>query len=248
MYSRFLCLCIILSLTACSSVSSEDVRTSGLYLDVTLIAPSSSELRATARLKVGTEDSNTLVTLGQGEYFLLEEGAQGVQLGAVDSLFGGTYYRGTLAVADTSGLALRLTLVRNGEQPIVTRFAMPQAFIITAPDADTAYSIAADAQVALSWTPTQGTVSVLIESHTDCGEGHKEYYSTLLNSDLGYHTLRVRELVEALLTDPLIDVAQLHCTTTLSLTRRWSQPAAITYSGGEVSASQVRELALQLRP
>lgn len=239
---------LILMLGGCSSIESEDVRSTGLYAEYRVVASNDTELSVSASLKAGGASSNTLVELAADEYFELLTDGQRVQLGATPNLLGGTSYTATLSVSATRELVLDLGLVRNGEPRIDTRFSLPERFEITLPAANTNYSIAAAGSMTLQWSPAFSGEPMRIEAYSRCPGGHTDYYDITLEPDLGSHTLAVRELVADLLTDPLINPAALDCDTTLTLSRSRISPVDAAFGGGRAVAIQQRKLSLQLVP
>lgn len=136
------------ALFACmEGVESTDIRTSGVYPEFEVVADGSGSSRASARLKVGGDDSNTFLTLESGDRLEVTVGDETRTLTRGDNY----WYSATFQIdaADTE-FAFAFIRTENDETAPRSVVALPAPFQLEM--GTTEASRAAD-DVAFSWDP-----------------------------------------------------------------------------------------------
>lgn len=136
----------------CETVSSADIKTSGLYADLEANADGDGHttVKATLTLDVG---SLTFLELSSGDSLTASSGSE-TRAMARKRLFGSTWYE-----ADFSGdeankpFSVNLTRTSDTSAP-VSSVTLPAPLTFTAPMASQAFSRAAGARVGVAWTPS----------------------------------------------------------------------------------------------
>ena len=136
------------ALFACTeSVESTDVRTSGVYPEFEVVADGSGSSRASARLKVGGDDSNTFLSLESGDRLEVTVGEETRTLTAADNY----RYSATFQI-DAADTEFEFAFIRTENDETAPRsvVALPAPFQLEMGTAEA--SRAAD-DVAFSWDP-----------------------------------------------------------------------------------------------
>ncbi len=218
--------------TACTeTVDSQDIRTSGIYPHFAVSTDGSGSSVASARLRVGGDDSNTYVDLQSGDHIEVTAGEQTQRLRAQ----GDHVYAATFATDDPS-VDFVFALVRGTQDDSAPNSVvrLPQPFDVAM--GSTSASRATD-EVVFSW---DGTSSADLEWEVD---GDCLFVESGSTPDDGNHSLGSQD-VRALGTK-----AEESCTASLTLERRASgtlDPAFV--EGGRILGIQSRESSFTSTP
>lgn len=139
------------ALLACTeSVESSDVRTSGVYPEFEVVADGSGSSRASARLKVGGDDSNTFLSLQGGDRLEVTVGDETVTLSESDN----HRYSATFQI-DAAGTEFEFAFIRTEADETAPRsvVALPAPFEL---EMTTTEASRATDDVAFTWDPAAG--------------------------------------------------------------------------------------------
>jgi len=216
-------LLLLPALFACTeSVESTDVRTSGVYPEFQVVADGSGSSSASARLKVGGNDSNTFLDLRGSDLLEVSAGGETQRMTS-----GGDHRYAARFPFDAAGTEFVFSFRRGAEDDGALRSAvtLPEPFELEM--ASTEASRATE-QVSFHWDPPAGG-----ELHWDL-TGDCIWTEVGSTPDDGSHTLN-REDVRALDSDPK------SCTVRLTVQRSHSGSIDAAFSeGGENKAYQLR--------
>jgi hypothetical protein len=144
-------LLVLPALFACTeSVESTDVRTTGVYPEFQVVADGSGNTNASARLKVGGNDSNTLLDLQGSD--VLEVSAKGQTQRMTSS---GAHSYGATFAFDEAGTEFEFAFRRGDEDTAAVHSAVTLPEPFTLQMGTTEASRATDA-VSFSWDPPAG--------------------------------------------------------------------------------------------
>lgn len=150
------------ALFACmEGVESTDVRTSGIYPELRVVADGSGSSRASARLKVGGDDSNTFLNLESGDRLEVTVGDETQTLTSAENY----WYSATFQV-DAADTEFEFAFIRTENDETAPRsvVTLPAPFQLEM--GTTEASRAAD-DVAFSWDPP-GSGELRWEIEGDC--------------------------------------------------------------------------------
>jgi hypothetical protein len=176
-------LLVLPALFACTeSVESTDVRTSGVYPEFQVVADGSGNTNASARLKVGGNDSNTFLELQGSD--VLEVSAKGQTQRMTSS---GDHGYGARFAFDEAGTEFVFSFHRGEEDSGAVRSAvtLPEPFALQM--GTTAASRASDA-VSFTWDPPAGG-----DVHWDV-DGDCVWTDQGSTPDDGSHTLNLSDV------------------------------------------------------
>jgi hypothetical protein len=214
---------VLPALFACTeSVESTDVRTSGVYPEFQVVADGSGNTNASARLKVGGNDSNTFLDLRGSD--VLEVSAQGQTQRMTSS---GDHGYATRFAFDDAGTEFVFSFRRGEEDAGAVRSAvtLPEPFALQMGSSEA--SRAQDA-VSFTWDPPAGG-----DVHWDL-DGDCVWIEQGSTPDDGNHTLNLND-VRPLRDDPA------SCSVRLTVQRSHTGNIDPAFTeGGENRAYQVR--------
>ena len=201
------CSLVCLFAQGCSEVSSEDVRTSGFWLDAEAISPDPTKLVVKAKFKTGSDAFSDYIELvGQDLAMATVDGRQRILTKEEDAIFGVIWYETTfLDLPDISGQDVTVTLYRENEDAIPSSVTMPDSFTIGAPSVGQAFDVTENDLITLSWSPTSSD-DIAFKYEVSCSSGGNSYLdsgSRAIAEDTGVYSIRVQEiLAEILSADP----------------------------------------------
>lgn len=237
----------LLATAACERVESSDVRTSGIYADMTVTAVGDGTSRVSAALRVGGSLSNTYLDLVDGDELMAIQGEDEARMSERSIPLGPVHYEATFDV-DTENTPFRVSFAREphdetekecrgGSAP--NSFAtLPAPFTIDAPAEDRAFS-RADDDIEITWSPNGRRDAMSWRASGSCIEGD----SGDIDTDNGRFVisrgkLRLRR-----------EADDNSCDVTITITR--SRPGQIDPAygeGGRFVARQVRSVEVRSDP
>jgi hypothetical protein len=150
------------ALFACmEGVESSDIRTSGVYPEFEVVADGSGSSRASARLKVGGDDSNTFLTMESGDRLEVTVGDETRTLVRAESF----WYSATFQI-DAADTEFEFAFIRSENDETAPRsvVALPAPFALAMA---TTEASRADDDVAFTWDPP-GSGELDWELDSDC--------------------------------------------------------------------------------
>jgi len=225
---------------ACQKVSSADVKTSGLYANISAEAKGDGSTLVSATLRVGGALSNTFLDLTSDEKISASSGTDQKTL-ARKSFLGAVSYEATFT-GDELDKSFTVSLERPTDYVSApnTQLSMPAGFTISAPTGGTSFSRAND-DIVVTWDNNGSSDDMQWELATsNCA---RESKTNAIPSDSGSFTIPKGTLV----------AIQGHegetCDTSLWLVRRRLGSLDPNFGdGGFVVARQVRKVVISSTP
>jgi len=241
----------LLILSACESVDSDDIRTSGIYADFTITSTDQSTSKVRARLSVGGIFSNTNLELNNGDQLIISSGSTSGIMREDSELLGGTEYKYTLPFAAESTeyiINFKRSTGVSAPRSVVT---MPAPVSFTLPANGTVFQ--RSDTININWTPVSNNMtSIGIRASTfNCNVDSSEagglsgFYSYSSFTDSGMTSVRASSLfsAKALANDSLI------CDVTFDITRKMKGILDPAYGdGGSISALQTDKVVIRVSP
>jgi hypothetical protein len=232
---RLLTLTAFVTSTACSSISSEDVDTDGMYAQIGVEAHGDGQTEVRVSLRAGDSDSMTWVELDGGDRLYAHRDDLRVRLSEFDSSFERFEY-GTAFDGELADKAVRVEFRRerfaDAENSLVT---LPEPFELTLNSATGDFQTGVD-PVSLSWgAGSEDTIAVEVK-----GDCIVDYGSSAM-PDTGTVTLPPQAL-EAWSSE----VSGSTCSATVSVRRVRAGVLDAQFEGGRISAAQVREVPIRV--
>lgn len=228
---------LLLSLAGCSceSVSSKDVKTSGLFADLEATASGDGKTAVKATLRMGRA-SLTFLELSDGDELTASAGGAPITL-ARRRLLGSTWYEGELPT-DAAGTVVRVAFTRAAETSAPdSSVALPAAFSLTGPTANQNVSRGAG-PLAVTWQGAGQADELRLGATGSCIDTVSE---AALSGDTGSHQLAAFV--------PRKDQEANSCTVTLTLRRVRKGTVDPAFGlGGEFTASVVRKVSVTSTP
>jgi hypothetical protein len=225
----------VLSLAAgCESTDSTNIKTSGIYADMKVVANDSGSATVAIELKVGGASSLTFLRLGAGDELSVARGQE--VMGTTESSILEVYtYRATFANAQANDAFVVDFERAEDVSALGSTATLPPGFDIVNPGPNDTIS-RADA-LTVTWDPivTGGEVSLTVGG--DC-VGVTEFEVP----DTGSHTFNVGDL-------DVVGQEQASCQGTLTIRRKASGSVSPTFGeGGVFTATQERQVAFTSMP
>ncbi|MGC4064627.1 MAG: hypothetical protein QM784_08280 [Polyangiaceae bacterium] len=227
----------ILLASACSkseTVESEDIRTSGIYPEITVLAEGNGKSTATVKLKVGGDDSNTTLELTGKDELTCTAGDESKKLTQ-----SGDSYKTTFAT-DEAGTEFVFSFDRGDEDENApnSHVILPDPFSIEGVESSTEVS-RADDELTVTWDASDANDTHSWTLKGDClfdtdGDVSKDGTVTLKGDD--FNATPSAEKEDA--TDE-----EKQCKATLCIERKrvgGLDPAFKSEEGGEIRAIQKR--------
>jgi len=175
---------LLFNLAACESVDSDDVRTSGVYADISVSANGAGNTRVKARLKVGGVFSNTDLELERGDQLIASAtGGASIIMREDQEFLGGVEYKATF-LFDTENTRFNVAFNRpSGISAPNSYVIMPASILIVTPNAGQTFN--RSDSVTLSWTPVSNNMSRLriYSSSSRCTDANGQEIFSSSNSN-----------------------------------------------------------------
>ena len=232
---RLFTLAALATSTACSSMSSEDVDTDGMYTRINVEAHGAGRTEVRVSLRAGDADSMTWIELDGGDRLYAEREDLRVRLSEYDSTFDqfeyGTALDGSL-VDKQVRVELRRERFADAENSVVT---LPEPFDLKLRNPGQTFVTGVDA-VALSWG--QGSAdTIAVEVEGDCILD----YGTSAMPDTGAFELPPQAL-EAYSGEG----EGTTCSAVVRVRRTRAGELDPQFEGGRITAAQVREVPIRV--
>ena len=147
----------LLILSACESVDSDDVRTSGLFASYKVEAHGGGNTRIRARFRVGGPFSNTNLKLKGGDQLVVSANGSSVVMRKDSEFLGGTEYKANF-VFDTENTEFVIAFNRStGTSAPNSYVNMPAPVNFTSPVAGQTFS--RSSMIEIAWTPVSNNMS-----------------------------------------------------------------------------------------
>lgn len=237
----------LLASAACERVESSDVRTSGIYADMTVTARGDGESQVSAALRVGGSLSNTYLELVDGDELMAIQGEDEVRMSKRSIPLGPVSYVASFPV-DAENTPFRVSFsrephdeaekaCRGGSAP--SSFAtLPAPFTIDGPDAGRTFS-RADDDIEVTWSPTGSRDRMSWRVSGSCVEND----SGDIDSDSGRFVVRRGDL------RPIENRERDDCSLTIEIVRQRAGQIDPAYGeGGRFVARQVRQIRVESVP
>lgn len=211
------------------TVESTDVRTSGIYPEITVTATGNGNSTVTVRLKVGGNDSNTFLDL---------QAPDKLEVSVGDDTRGTEKSGNTYSVTfpeDAPGTEFTVAFDRNGDGDAPdSTVTLPEGFDLTVEDEE---AVRPDGVVAYSWTPSgDGDMNWGVE-------GECIFDATGTTPDDGAATVEAEDI------DATSSAEEEECTVRLELQRIAGGDLDPAFTeGGEIRAIQLRRGTFISRP
>jgi hypothetical protein len=229
--------CVGLLLGCAEDVASENVKTNGMYADLTVTGRADGQSEVRASILIGGRDSNTYAQLSAGDVLsatsgtemksLTEEGGSGGQVHVYHANFAGALANQEFTVS--------FDRAADESAPVSTT-VLPDPFVISAPSAGTDVSRAAALTVTWSPTTSEGaTISVdgdcvILDLATDA-------------TDTGTHTFAANTITASAGAEGNT------CDVTVTVTTRASGSVDPAFGeGGRFDATQERSVTFRSTP
>ncbi len=215
---------IVFNMTACESVDSDDVRTSGVYADIDVEARGDGITRVRARLTVGGVFSNTDLELEQGDQLIASaSGGTSVIMREDKEFLGGVEYKAAFQF-DVENTRINIALNRPAGVSAPSSYVnLPASVSFVTPVAGQTFKRSDYIQI--SWTPVSNNMSDMsvYSSRARCVDANGQEISNSGNSnslnmmvDPGSITQAARSyIVASALADPAAT-----CVVTLTISRK----------------------------
>ncbi|MFZ4738420.1 MAG: hypothetical protein ACOYM9_20855 [Bradymonadia bacterium] len=232
---RLFTLAALATSTACSSMSSEDVDTDGMYAQIGVEARGNGQTEVRVSLRAGDADSMTWIELDGGDRLYAEREDLRVRLSEYDSTFEQFEY-GTALDGEFVGTPVRVELRRerfaDADNSVVS---LPAPFDLKVGNAGQTFETGVDA-VALRWG--QGSAdTIAVEVEGDCILD----YRTSAMPDTGAFELPPQAL-EAYSGEGEGST----CSAVVRVRRTRVGALDPQFEGGRITASQVREVRIRV--
>jgi len=232
---RLFTLAALATSTACSSMSSEDVDTDGMYAQIGVEARGNGQTEVRVSLRAGDADSMTWIELDGGDRLYAEREDLRVRLSEYDSTFEQFEY-GTALDGEFVGTPVRVELRRerfaDADNSVVS---LPAPFDLKVGNAGQTFETGVDA-VALRWG--QGSAdTIAVEVEGDCILD----YGTSAMPDTGAFELPPQAL-EAYSGEGEGST----CSAVVRVRRTRVGALDPQFEGGRITASQVREVRIRV--
>jgi hypothetical protein len=244
---RYTSLSLALLLFGCERVESTDVRTSGIYADLDVVARGDGDSTVSASLRVGGPRSNTYLELVEGDALTAHQGEDETEMDEHSFPLGPVTYDARFEV-DDENTPFRIEFAREAHDEVEENcrgggapnsFAtLPAPFALDGPGADQTFS-RADADIEITWSPNgfRDAMTWTVSGsciHTESGD---------ISGDPGRVSIE-RGRLRAL------DNRQAEtCSMTVELVRTRAGAVDPAYGeGGSFSARQVRAISLRSAP
>ncbi len=148
----------VLSITACESVDSDDIRTSGLYANINVVANGDGNTRVKTRLTVGGVFSNTNLELEKGDQLVASaSGGSSIIMREDKELLGGVEYKATL-LFDTENPQINVAFNRpSGISAPESYVVLPAPIVFVTPQVGQTFKRSDN--IKLSWIPVSNNMS-----------------------------------------------------------------------------------------
>jgi len=244
-------MCVLLLVCAgCSTVDSEDLRTSGIYKETSIVVEDSLT-RVLVRLRTGPALDADRVILSPGDQLTA------TLSGSITALFSEGEstgaYRGSFSQS-VGGTELTVALLRaNDDDAPASTVTLPGNFQLSAPDAGETFN--AGESITVAWSPAAPANVVDVTYDIDCtiadetglprGASYGRSYTVV---DSGTHTAQINDILNVLGTqDELIpDVACLFQATVTRVSNGTIDPALTR--GGSIRAPRRKSVLLNVVP
>jgi len=147
--------CAVLSVSGClcSTVSGNDIKSSGLHADLEVNTASNGHSTVKATYTIGS--SLTFIELGSGDTLTATLGSA-TQPMSKSSLFGATWYQTDFST-DSEDSVVTIALTRTGDTSAPnSTVTLPAPLAITAPTGSPHLSRAGNTPLDVTWSPTRG--------------------------------------------------------------------------------------------
>lgn len=191
---RHLIICCALFCAACSSTTSDNVTTQGIYADIDVVAEGNGRTVVTAQLEVGSGGlGRTVLELAPGD--TLTARANGIQLPMTEdsSILNDFRYRATFNF-DSAGTTFTVAFNRaSGISAPNSNVALPDGFVISSPTANDTFSTVDE--IPIVWAPSGTSIIPEIRVRITCTQTNglplTGTAAISLNSDSGATTFPV---------------------------------------------------------
>lgn len=222
-------------LLACESVESSDLKTSGMYAQLTARADGSGSTRAEAVLKVGGSTSNTFVKLTAGDELMVSAG--GAEQAMSEQNIGDVYSYTSDFDFDEEGTAFTFSLERAEDESAPESVAtLPAPLEITAPVADEVVSRSED-DLVITWSGSGEADDLEVTVSGDCFVG---YWKAV--DDGGTHTID-KGTIESFESQD-----DESCDAEVAVWRKQTGTLDPAYGEGQVLGVQVRAVTIRMDP
>jgi len=244
---RYTSLSLALLLFACERVESTDVRTSGIYADLDVVARGDGDSTVSASLRVGGSLSNTYLELIDGDVLMAHQGEDKEEMDEHSFPLGPVTYDATFDV-DDENTPFRVEFAREAHDEAEEEcrgggapnsFAtLPAPFAFDGPSRDQSFS-RSEADIEITWSPNGLRDGMTWRVSGDCISGD----SGDISGDPGRITIERGKLraIQGREAET--------CSMTVEIVRSRGGAVDPAYGeGGRFSARQVRAISLKSAP
>jgi hypothetical protein len=229
---------LLLAVAACESTSSDGIRTSAIYADMSAVGAVDSSVEVTAFLKVGGGGSNTFVDLAAGDELIAKRGGTEVVMERFEVITDAVGYRASFPPQGQGGSGVPFTIDferADDESALGSTVSMPALFAPTAPASGAQVSRATALTVA--WAPAGTGMLWATVSSTCASTASREIPdSGALTIEPGDWSVTAGAEAET-------------CAATIILQRETAGTVAAAFGeGGRFTGVQRREISVQLAP
>ncbi|MCB9762766.1 MAG: hypothetical protein H6739_23395 [Alphaproteobacteria bacterium] len=225
------------ALVGCESIESQDILTSGIYADLTVITDGDGA-RAQAILRSGGATSNTFVQLtGDDDLSVSADGGEAVAMS--EQNLGDIYSYTADLDEDAAGTEFTFAFTRTIDDGAPASTAvLPEPFNATGPAEDSTASRTAD-DITITWEPSGSADDMELKVHGDCFID----LSVPIEGDPGTY------VVEAGTIESPDGTADQACDATITIMRKRSGSLDAGFGeGGVIYAAQSREIKIRMDP
>lgn len=239
---------LILFLSSCAEVDSEDLKTSGIYTETEITAEENGTT-VFVRMRTGRSLDADTVILSAGDQLYASLAGDTVRLLMTDS----DAYQGTFPVSPGGAtVTVSLTRLEDPDAPnsVVT---LPNAFTIDAPGIGETFR--AGEAISTVWTPAEPDQTVAVSYQLNCtvydsnglpsGANYGKGYTTV---DSGTHTTSINDILNVFGTqDELVEDVSCPLEITVKRQATGTLDAALV-KGGEITASRQKTVVVNVIP
>jgi hypothetical protein len=218
--------------SGCTSLQSQNVKTTGMQAIIYVVADGSGASKASAQLNVGNNITD-FVDLSGGDKFVASAGGQSKDMSRI-SLLGTVSYEATFSGLDSGGTTYTVALDRTTDVSAPSSTCtMPNPFTISAPTSSSTFSRALD-DIVVTYASGGTHDTMSWSAGGDCVRG---MVSGTVSNDSGTFTIAKGTLVPINPSPQTPTTCQAHITLTRS---RPGQLDSHYGSGGSITAQQTR--------
>jgi hypothetical protein len=230
----------VLIASACTSLQSQNLKTSGMQAIIYVVADGSGSSKASAQLNVDNNITD-FVDLSGGDKFVASAGGQSQDMSRI-ALLGTVSYQSTFSGLDSGGTMYTIALQRTTDVSApASTCTMPNQFSISAPTSTDVFSRGLQ-DIVVTYSNSGTADSMTWSAGGDCVRG---MVGGTVSNDSGTFTIAKGTLV------PINPPAQNPTTCVAHITLTRSRPGQLDShygSGGSITAQQVRTVNFSSTP